>query len=744
MSVMRENITADPMQEERADAIEQRIATLLTTMTLEEKIGQLHQVDATGDDISDTLRDIIRTGRIGAVINQTNPDVANEIQRIAVEESKHGIPLLVGRDVIHGFETVMPIPLGQAASWNPELVKRAARLAAQEASACGVNWTFAPMIDISRDPRWGRIAESFGEDPYLTSKLGVAMIEGFQGDDLSDPQSIAACAKHFAGYGASESGRDYNTTNIPENELRNIYLPPFKAAVDAGVATLMSSFSDIDGIPATANEFLMRHVLRNEWGFDGFVVSDWDSIRQLSVHGLTESDKEAAYEAASAGVDMEMAGDAYITYLANLVQEGKISRLHIDQMTANVLRTKMRLGLFDQPYVYPEPSRKPKADLDLAKQAALESVVLLKNDKNALPLRTEVTNSIAIIGPMADAPYEQLGTWIFDGAPELSVTPKQAIESFVRNTVDLHYAEGMPSSRAHREDLFEEAINAGQKSDVILLFLGEEAILSGEAHSRANIDLPGDQAKLVRALKETGKPVVVIILAGRPLTLSNIVDHADAILFAWHPGTMAGPALCDLIFGLKSPCGKLPVSFPKAVGQVPIYYNHKNTGRPPSPNDIVHIDDIEVGAKQTSLGMTAFHLDVGYKPLFPFGYGLSYTKISYSELLLSTKAIKLNETLHVSVEVENCGNVASDEVVQLYIRDLAGSVTRPVKELKAFKKIFLQPGQSKKVDFELSASDLSFYRRNKTFGPEAGNFHLWVGGSSDSGLMTEFAIVREA
>lgn len=740
MSVTRETTDVAAAQEGRADEIEQHVKTLLAEMSLEEKIGQLHQVDATGDHVPDTLKEEIRAGRIGAVLNQTNPDVANELQRIATEESRRRIPLLVGRDVIHGFETIAPIPLGQAASWNPNLVRDAARLAAEEASCCGVNWTFAPMIDVSRDPRWGRIAESFGEDPYLTAVLGVAMIEGFQGENLADPQSIAACAKHFAGYGASESGRDYNTTNIPENELRNVYLPPFKAAVDAGVATMMSSFSDIDGVPATANEFLMRRVLRGEWGFDGFVVSDWDSVRQLSVHGLTQSDRQAACEAASAGVDMEMTGGAYISHLAALVWDGTISAALIEQMAANVLRIKARLGLFERPYAAAKPAGKPERNLDLAKQAALESIVLLKNDNQALPLRVDGVDSVAIIGPMADAPYEQLGTWVFDGAPELSITPRQAIEAFVNSAVDTHYAEGMASSRAHQQDLFDEAIAAGDKSDAILLFLGEESILSGEAHCRADIDLPGDQAKLVKALKKTGKPLIIIILAGRPLTLSNIIEDADAILFAWHPGTMGGPALCDLIFGVEAPSGKLPVSFPKVVGQVPIYYNHKNTGRPPSPNEIVHIDDIEVGARQTSLGMTAFHLDAGYKPLFPFGYGLSYTQFAYRNLQLSASSITPDETLHITVDLENCGDTAGAEVVQLYIRDLVGSVTRPVKELKGFQKILLQPGQITTVAFTLSAGDLSFYRRDKTFGAEPGEFRVWVGGCSDSGLSAAFSL----
>lgn len=731
--------------ERKSDLATARVTSLLEEMTLDEKIGQLHQIDATGDAISENLKNAIKTGRIGSVINQTDPAITNELQRLAVEESRLGIPLLVGRDVIHGFKMVMPIPLGQAASWNPELVRDCARVAATEASQCGVNWTFAPMIDVSRDPRWGRIAESFGEDPFLSGVLGVAMINGFQGDDLADKASIAACAKHFAGYGASESGRDYNTTNIPENELRNVYLPPFKAAADAGVVTFMTSFSDIDGVPASANEFLLSQVLRDEWRFDGFVVSDWDSIRQLSVHGLTENDREAAFQAASAGVDMEMAGDAYINYLGELIDAGRLRIEQIDQMVANILQAKVSLGLFDDPYtvVDEDIDFAHEQAAELSKTMARESVVLLKNKSGALPLEKERLRSIAVIGPMADAPGEQLGTWVFDGDPALSVTPLQAIRDYCGEDVRVEFALGMASTRSKSDEGLGEAISAARASDVIVVFLGEEAILSGEAHSRADINLPGIQADLVKALKATGKPVVAVILAGRPLTLGNILDEVDALLFAWHPGTMAGPALCDLLFGDASPSGKLPVSFPKMVGQIPIYYNHKNTGRPPSHNTTIHIDDIEIGATQTSLGMTAFHLDAGHEPQFPFGFGLSYGEFVCSDLTLSAQEIRMGETLTISANVENCGKYAGAETVQLYVRDLVGSVTRPVKELKGFQKVFLNPGETKTVRFELNSEDLSFFKRDKSYGAEPGAFHLWVGGDSEHGLKSEFSILAE-
>jgi len=727
-----------------SDDIEQRVETLLEQMTLAEKIGQMSQLNASDGHAPDYLGDALRAGKVGSVLNVANVEIINELQRIAVKESRLGIPLIVGRDVIHGFRTIMPIPLGQAASFNPDIVRDGARVAALEAATAGINWTFAPMIDISRDARWGRIAESLGEDPYLTGVLGTAMVQGFQGDDLTAAGTIAACAKHFAGYGASEAGRDYSSTNIPENELRNVYLEPFKAAVDAGVTTFMTSFSDLDGVPATGNEFLLRQVLRDEWGFDGFVVSDWDSVRQLQVHGLTANDRESAHMAVTAGVDMEMAGDAYVSHLESLVEDGRVSVDTIDTRVANILRIKFKLGLFENPYT--DPSRLPPLAsdeaLETARKAALQSVVMLKNDDDVLPLSKGRVSSLAVIGPLADAPYEQLGTWIFDGEPELSVTPLAAMRDQLGERVSIRYVRAMETSRSKVSPAFDEAVDAARESDVAVLFLGEESILSGEAHSRADIDLPGDQVELVRRVKATGTTVIAVILAGRPLTLSNIVDHVDAILFAWHPGTMGGPAIADLLSGVESPSGKLPATFPRMVGQVPIHYNHKNTGKPPVPETTVLIDDIPVGARQTSVGNTAYHLDAGYKPLFPFGHGLSYAKYRYDNIRVSADEIGLGDTITISADLSNDGEVAADEVVQLYIRDPVANVTRPVRELKGFQRVRVEPGQTVTVDFKVHTDDLAFYGRDAQFITEPGEFHVWIGGSSETELRTGFRIAE--
>ena len=731
-------------QTDDSGLIEERIGELIQEMSLAEKIGQMSQLHAGVELAPEVLGERLRAGRIGAVLNATDVDAVNELQRIAVEESRLGIPLLVGRDVVHGFKTVMPIPLGQAASWNPDIVRNGAEVAAREAATAGINWTFAPMIDIARDARWGRIAESFGEDPYLSSQLGVAMIDGFQGDDLSEAGTIAACAKHFAGYGAAESGRDYATTNIPENELRNVYLQPFNAAIESGVRTLMTSFSDLNGVPATANEFLLRQVLRDEWAFDGLVVSDWDSIRQLRIHGLTASDKDSAYEAVSAGVDMEMSGDAYSNFLEELVEGGQVSIDTIDTAVANILRVKLQLGLFENPYTTPDalPPVANQAALDVARTAALQSVVMLTNKDGALPLSAEQLKSVAVIGPLANAPYEQLGTWIFDGDPELSITPLQAIQSLVGDEVEVRFVPAMQTSRSRDTDPFAEAVEIANGTDATILFLGEEAILSGEAHSRADIDLPGAQAELVRQVAETGKPVIVVILAGRPLTLTNIVDHTDAILYAWHPGTMGGPAIADLLFGVESPSGKLPATFPRMVGQIPIYYNQKHTGKPPKADEIVHIDDIDARAPQTSLGMSAFHLDAGYLPLFPFGHGLSYGEFVYTNLSTSSPELQIGGTLMVSVDLSNRGAVAAEEVVQLYVRDLVGSVTRPVRELKGFTRVRVEPGQTVRVELEVHSDNLAFFGRNNQLVVEPGDFHIWVGGSSATELRSEFRLVE--
>ncbi len=734
-----------PMENRIIDSvtIEQRISDLIGQMTLAEKIGQTQQVNSSHGHPPHYLADGLRAGLIGSVLNLADLGTVNELQRLAVEESRLGIPLLVGRDVIHGFKTIMPIPLGQAASWNPEVVRLGAAVAGREAATTGINWTFAPMIDISRDPRWGRIAESLGEDPYLASTLGVAMIEGFQGQDLTEIGSIAACAKHFAGYGASESGRDYATTNIPENELRNVYLQPFKAAVDAGVMTLMTSFSDINGVPGTANEFLLRKVLREEWSFDGFVISDYDSVRQLSIHGLTANDRDSVFEAVTAGVDMEMASDTYAHHLGELTEQGRISIDTIDAMVTNILRAKFRLGLFENPYTNQDdlPPLANAAALETARTAALQSIVLLKNDHATLPLSAASTKSIAVIGPMADAPYEQMGTWVFDGDEELSQTPLVAIQDFVGDDVRVHYVRAMENSRSKNAESFDDAAAAAANSDAAILFLGEESILSGEAHSRADINLPGEQAELVRRVREAGKPVIAVIMAGRPLTLTNIIDQVDAIMYAWHPGTMGGPAITDLLFGVESPSGKLPVTFPSMVGQIPIYYNQKNTGKPPSDDQIVHIDDIAARAPQTSLGMSAFHLDAGYKPLFAFGHGLSYTDFDYQNIRMSAHEISIGDSVTVSAELTNVGAVAADEIVQMYVRDLVGNVTRPVRELKGFTRVRLEPGQQTTVNFELRTDDLAFYGRSMQLLTEPGEFHVWIGGSSETELRTEFRIM---
>ena len=726
-----------------AEQLDERVADLLGQMTLAEKVGQMNQVHAGDMDPVREFGAALREGGIGSVINQVDVDALNELQRIAVEESRLGIPLLVGRDVIHGFKTVMPIPLGQAATWNPEVVRQGARIAAQEAARSGINWTFAPMIDVTRDPRWGRIAESPGEDPYLASQLAVAMIEGFQGDDLSAPGTIAACAKHFAGYGAAESGRDYATTNIPENELRNVHLRPFHAATEAGVTTVMASFSDLNGVPATGNEFLMRQVLRDEWGFDGFVVSDWNSIHQLAVHGLTADDRDSALAAAIAGVDMDMAGSVYVAHLPELVEEGTLDVEVIDAAVTSILRAKFQLGLFDNPYTDPDalPSYASAEALAIAKEAALQSVVLLKNEDNALPLSKDRLERIAVIGPLADAPYEQLGTWIFDGDRELSVTALEGLRELVGDDVEIDYVRAMETSRSRSTEPFDDAVAAAGRSDAALLFLGEESILSGEAHSRADINLPGAQAELVRRVRETGKPVIAVIMAGRPLTLTNIIDDVDAILYAWHPGTMGGAAIAELLFGIESPSGKLPATFPRMVGQIPIYHSQKNTGKPPTPEKVVHIDDIDAHAPQTSLGMTAFHLDAGYTPLFPFGFGLSYADFVYGDIRVSAEEIPLGGTITVSADLTNRGDVAADEVVQLYVRDLVGNVTRPVRELKGFRRLRVEAGGTVRVSFELHTDDLAFYGRDNTLMVEPGDFHAWIGGSSDTGLRTEFRVV---
>lgn len=715
---------------------------MLSNMGLDEKIGQMSQLQGGGDSLPDHLIDALRSGRAGSILNEVNVDVINEMQRICVEESRLGIPLLIGRDVIHGFKTIFPIPLGQAASWDPEIIEEAARISANEAASSGINWTFAPMIDITRDPRWGRIAESLGEDPYLCGVLGTAMVKGFQSDSLAEPGAIVACAKHFAGYGAAEGGRDYNTANIPENEMRNVYLRPFRAAADAGVSSFMSAFCDLNGVPASGNRWLMDTVLREEWAYDGVVVSDWESIVEMSVHGFTHDDKEAAYEAVMAGIDMEMASSSYLDHLEKLVEESKISLDQIDRMVGRILALKFELGLFENPYTKPEDHAQllNKANLKAAKQSATKSCVLLKNDQNTLPLAQAELNSVAVIGPLADDGYEQMGTWVFDGEARHSVSVKQAIEELVGRTLNVNYVKGLETTRCEDHREFDKVVETVQQSDVAILVVGEESFMSGEAHSRANIDLPGHQRELIEAVANTDTPLILVIMSGRPLTIGNILDKADAILFAWHPGTMGGPAIADLLFGLESPSGKLPVTFPRAVGQVPIFYSHKNTGRPATDHTCVNMKDVPARAPQTSLGMTSFHLDAGYKPLFPFGFGLSYGNFKYVKITTSERSIGLGETIDIAADVVNTGSREAVEVVQLYVRDLVGDVTRPVKELKGFKRISLKPGERERVSFSLHTDELAFFNRQMQLVTEPGRFHVWIGGNSDAELWADFEI----
>ncbi|SMO43906.1 beta-glucosidase [Saccharicrinis carchari] len=719
--------------------IEQKVSHLINQMTLDEKIGQMCQSNGFGG-IPDELKTALRNGEIGSILNEVDVERLNEIQKIAVEESRLGIPLLIGRDVVHGFKTIFPIPIGLAATWNPETVQQGAQIAAQEAWSSGVNWTFAPMIDISRDARWGRIAESFGEDPYLTSVMGVHMVKGFQGDDLTREGSIIACAKHFAAYGAAEGGRDYNSTLVPLRELRDVYFPPFKAAVDAGARSFMSGFNDIDGVPATGSKFLFRQVLRNEWQFDGFVVSDWASTYEMLAHGYAADKKEAALRAINAGINMEMFATTYKENIKTLLDEGLLSEKTINQAVREILRVKYELGLFDNPYVPEEKQYQfaKKEYLDAAQKAAVESMVLLKNKNKTLPIDKKV-KSIALIGPMANQMYEQLGTWIFDGDSTLTVTPLAALNEYLGES-KVKYASGLAISRTKTNEGFAKAIEKAKRADVVVFCGGEESILSGEAHSRADISLPGAQEELIKELHKTGKPLVLVVMAGRPLTIGEISDYADAVLYAWHPGTMGGKALVDVLFGDENPSGKLPVTFPKQVGQIPIYYNHKNTGRPANPASWTHIDDIPVKASQTSLGNESHYIDAGFKPLYPFGYGLSYTRFAYDKLTLDKASYAIGDTIKITVELANVGEHNGTEVAQLYVRDLVGNVTRPVKELKGFKRVNLQAGESQKVKFELAVANLSFYNEDMESVVEAGDFNLWVGGDSNAQLMATFKV----
>ncbi|MES2853903.1 MAG: beta-glucosidase BglX [Bacteroidota bacterium] len=719
--------------------VDQKVNALLKQMTLEEKIGQLNQYtgnnQATGPiTINPNKETEIKKGLIGSMLNVLGTKYTRQYQELAMQ-SRLKIPLLFGQDVVHGYKTTFPLPLAEAASWDLEAMELSARIAAVEASASGIHWTFAPMVDISRDPRWGRVMEGAGEDTYLGSRIAYARVKGFQGN-LGDVNSVMACVKHFAAYGAAVGGRDYNSVDMSERMLWETYLPPFKAALDAGAATFMNSFNDINGIPATANKYLQRDILKGKWNFQGFVVSDWGSIGEMVNHGYSKDNKEAALQAITAGSDMDMESNAYRYHLAELVKENKVPIALIDDAVKRILRKKFELGLFDNPYKYSNPEREQTAlnnpeHRKAARDIAAKSIVLLKNEKNILPLSKD-TKTIAFIGPLVKEHKQNMGFWAVE-LPELDydkqvVSQWEGVQNKVSSSTKLLYAKGC-EIEGDNKDGFAEAIAVANQADVVILSIGERADMSGEAKSRSNIHLPGVQEELVKAIQATGKPVVVLINAGRPLVFNWTADNVPAIAYTWWLGSEAGNAIADVLFGDYNPSGKLPMSFPREEGQIPIYYNHFNTGRP-APNE-------------TAFNYVSAYTDLKNSPRFPFGFGLSYTTFEYSDLKLSKNKIKNTEKIEVSLNVKNSGKVAGEEVVQLYLRDKVGSVVRPIIELKDFQKIKLNAGETKTIKFIIDKEKLSFYNTALQWIAEPGDFDLMIGSSSsDIRLKTTFELVK--
>ncbi|MCL4639893.1 MAG: beta-glucosidase BglX [Olivibacter sp.] len=718
------------------------IDELMAKMTVDEKIGQLNLPTGgeatTGSAVSTDLESKIKAGQVGGVFSLTTPDRVRKTQELAVNHSRLKIPLIFGQDVIHGYKTLFPIPLGLSATWDLALIEKTARIAATEASADGLNWAYSPMVDISRDPRWGRISEGSGEDTYLGSQIAAAMVRGLQGNDLAANNTLMACVKHFALYGAAEAGRDYNTTDMSLHRMYNDYLPPYKAAVDAGAGSIMTSFNDINGVPATANHWLLTDVLRKQWGFKGMVATDYTAINELIDHGLGDLQQVSALSL-KAGVDMDMVGEGFLTTLKKSLQEGKVSEADIDRACRNVLEAKYKLGLFDDPYKYCSEERAKKEilakeHLDFAREVAAQSFVLLKNENNVLPLKKSGT--VALIGPLANTGSNMPGTWsvnadlkntqsLLEGMQEVLGSNVKILHSLGSNLLeDAAYQEratmfGREISRDNRseEALIQEAVKTAQQADVVVAALGESSEMSGESSSRTDLNIPAVQQRLLAALLKTGKPVVLVVFAGRPLTLTWEQAHVPAILNVWFGGTQAAKAITDVLFGNVNPSGKITATFPKNVGQIPIYYSHKNTGRP-------------LAEGKWFQKFRSNYLDVDNEPLYPFGYGLSYTSFAYSDIKLSKNAFSAGDSLAVSVTVTNTGKMAGKEVVQLYTQDLVGSITRPVKELKAFQKIELKAGESKQVVFHLSAEDLKFYSADLQYVAEPGDFKVFVGGNS--------------
>ncbi|MCF2875018.1 beta-glucosidase BglX [Tenacibaculum sp. Cn5-34] len=728
--------------------IEKKIDSLLEKMTVEEKVGQMNQYngfwDLTGpapkEGSAETKYQHLKNGWIGSMLNVRGVKNVRAVQKIAVEETRLGIPLIIGFDVIHGYKTLSPIPLAEAASWDLEVIKKSASVAATEASSAGINWTFGPMVDISRDPRWGRVMEGAGEDPFLGSKVAVARVQGFQGTDLKSPHTIAACAKHFAAYGFSEAGKEYNTVDIGTSTLHNVVLPPFKAAVNAGVRTLMNSFNELNGVPVTGSSYLQRDILKNGWGFNGFVVSDWASINEMINWGHAKNKKEAAEIAVTAGSDMDMEGYVYVKELAQLVKDGKVDESLIDDAARRILRVKFELGLFDDPYKYcNEENEKnslynPKhqeAVLDVAKK----SIVLLKNENDLLPLKKS-GQKIALIGSLANDKNSPLGSWRIASDDNTSISVLEGMQQYKNNT--LNYSKGVDlitektsftsEVKINYTDKseFKHAIATAQKSDVVVMVLGEHGFQSGEGRSRSDIDLPGLQQELLEEIYKVNKNIVLVLNNGRPLAIEWASENIPSIVEAWQLGSQAGNAIAQVLYGDYNPSGKLPMTFPRNVGQIPIYYNYKNTGRPIDKDNNV---------------FWSHYIDVENTPLYPFGHGLSYTTFNYSNFRISKESVSVNDAIKVSVNVTNTGKYEGKEVVQLYIRDMVGSNTRPVRELKGFELIELKVGETKTVEFTLDKNTLGFYNNDGEFITEPGDFKVFIGGSSTTTLEGQFELI---
>lgn len=718
----------------KEDRTEQRVDSVLRLMTLSEKIGQMNQVSSKEDPTGQLTEcsneeELIRSGQVGSMLNVVGVERTRHLQEIAVNDTRLHIPLIFALDVVHGYKTISPVPLAESCSWDMDLIEKSARVAAEEATASGIQWTFAPMVDIARDPRWGRVMEGSGEDPYLGSAIAKARVRGFQGTDLSAYNTMAACAKHFVGYGAAEGGRDYNTVDISKQRLRELYLPPFSAAADAGVATFMNSFNEVMGVPATGSTYLVRDILKGEWNFPGVVVSDWGSVAELIPHGVAEDKCDAAQLAVTAGCDMDMEGYCYVSSLEKLVREGVVSESLIDDAVRRILRLKFDLGLFDDPYRYCDAERE-KAEIlsaehrKVVREMACKSIVLLENREGILPLDNRCKN-IGIVGPLADNPDDMLGSWCARGDGKDAIGILQGIKQAVGKGVRIRYAKGCEIEGDDRSG-FSEAVQVAENSDVVIVCVGENRFMSGEAASRTRLTLPGVQRELLKAIKETGKPIVLLLSNGRPLVLDWEKENIGTIVECWQLGSEAGNAIADVLFGKYNPSGKLTMSFPYNEGQIPVYYNAKSTGRPYVPN----------------VRYVTRYLDCPNVPLYSFGYGLSYTRFEYGELKLDKDTMFPGEKLRIDVSVANVGNYDGEETVQLYIRDVCSKITRPEKELKGFKKVFLKKGERTDISFELSLADLEYVLADGSRESDPGSFEVFVGGNPDEVKKAEFILVQ--